>query len=136
MGFERVEGSIDAYVEELRNAASEGVDIPDGILTEVQRSELGRFNVTRVVSDIGRFKTPTLRNVEVTAPYMHDGSLKTLEEVIDFYDKGGRENVYLDSAMFPLKLTKQEKLDLVAFLRALTSPEYARAKSKASKESQ
>jgi len=67
----------------------------------------------------GDFKTPTLREVARTAPYMHDGSLATLEEVIDFYDGGGRENPDLDREIRPLRLTSEEKQALAAFLRAL-----------------
>jgi len=90
-------------------------------LTPLQRSELGRFRVTKIISDIGKFKTPTLRNIALTAPYMHDGSMKTLAEVIDYYDKGGDKNPWLDSAIFPLNFTKQEKQDLENFLGSLTS---------------
>lgn len=93
-------------------------------LTALQKSELGRFNVTGRLTDMGKFKTPTLRNIALTAPYMHDGSLKTLREVVDYYDKGGEKNRFLDPAIFPLELTEQEKIDLVAFMKKLTSPEY------------
>ncbi len=96
----------------------------DTSLTPLQRSELGRFNVTGLITDMGKFKTPTLRNIALTAPYMHDGSLKTLREVVDYYDKGGEKNRFLDPAIFPLKLTEREKNDLVAFMRKLTSPKY------------
>ncbi len=93
----------------------------DFLLTAQQRSELGRFNVTKDLADIGKFKTPTLRNIALTAPYMHDGSMKSLEEVVEHYDKGGDHNLYTDTKIFPLHLTKQEKQDLVAFMKALTS---------------
>jgi cytochrome c peroxidase len=86
-------------------------------------SDLGRFAVTSVgaknASDIGSFKTPTLRDLDVTGPYMHDGSEATLEKVVDYYDKGGNPNPYLDKDMKPLNLTAQEKADVVAFLKAL-----------------
>ena len=68
----------------------------------------------------GNFKTPTLREVSRTAPYMHDGSLATLEEVIDFYDDGGRGNPSLDLEIQPLRLTGSEKSELLAFLRSLS----------------
>jgi cytochrome c peroxidase len=61
-----------------------------------------------------------VRDVELTAPYMHDGSLKTLEEVVEHYDKGGNRNPSLDPDIKPLKLTSQESADLVAFMKALT----------------
>jgi cytochrome c peroxidase len=68
----------------------------------------------------GNFKTPTLREVARTAPYMHDGSLATLEDVIDFYDRGGRPNPYLDPEIRPLRLTLAEKRALVTFLQSLS----------------
>ena len=72
-------------------------------------------------------KTPTLRNVVETAPYMHDGSMATLAEVLDYYDRGGETNTWLDEKMRPLDLTDQEKEDLLAFLESLTGdvPEWA-----------
>ncbi|HIF55110.1 MAG TPA: hypothetical protein EYQ57_08120 [Methylococcaceae bacterium] len=88
-----------------------------------QQAELGRFNVTRVIADIGKFKTPTLRNIALTAPYMHDGSLETLEQVVDYYNEGGDHNRFIDAAIFPLQLSSQEKTDLVAFMQSLTSPQ-------------
>jgi cytochrome c peroxidase len=80
----------------------------------------GRFGVTGREEDRGAFKTPTLRDVERTAPYMHDGSLKTLEEVVDFYDKGGRANPNLDPDIEPLRMDDADKRALVAFLNTLT----------------
>jgi len=82
--------------------------------------DLGRFAVTNKDADRGRFKTPTLRNVALTAPYMHDGSLATLEDVVDFYNRGGGKNPYLDASIAPLGLSAEEKKDLVAFLKALS----------------
>jgi len=80
----------------------------------------GRAGVTHADRDRGAFKTPTLRELARTAPYMHDGSLATLEEVIDFYDRGGQRNPGLDSRLRPLHLSPAEKQDIVAFLRSLT----------------
>jgi cytochrome c peroxidase len=82
--------------------------------------DLGRYGVTNRDEDKGAFKTPTLRDVAYTAPYMHDGSLETLEEVIQFYDEGGIKNPYLAKELKPLHLTLQEKGDLLAFLNSLT----------------
>ena len=76
--------------------------------------------MTGVISDVGKFKTPTLRDIALTAPYMHDGSVKTLADVVEYYDQGGHANPFLDAAIFPLHLTDQEKKDLVAFMQALT----------------
>ncbi|NOQ64267.1 MAG: c-type cytochrome [Methyloprofundus sp.] len=117
VGFNKINPQIAEFVQSLRagKAASE-FDF-----SAAQRAELGRFNVTNVIADIGKFKTPTLRNIALTAPYLHDGSVQTLEEVVEYYDKGGEKNPFLDSAIFPLHLTDQEKQDLVAFLKALTS---------------
>lgn len=80
--------------------------------------DLGRYEVTKDDADRGRFKTPSLRGVGLAAPYMHDGSLKTLEDVIEFYDRGGTANPHLDPAIKPLNLTAGEKAALVAFLKA------------------
>ncbi len=80
----------------------------------------GRFAISGEQDDKGAFKTPTLREVVRTAPYMHDGSLATLEDVIDFYSDGGRKNPHLDEEIRPVKFTDQEKSDLLAFLRTLS----------------
>lgn len=82
-------------------------------------ADLGRYSISKQEADRGKFKTPSLRGVALAGPYMHDGSLKTLEEVIEFYNKGGGANPHLDSAVRPLKLTPDEMRALVAFLRAL-----------------
>lgn len=84
------------------------------------KEDLGRFYVTRQERDKGAFKTPTLRSITETAPYMHDGVFKTLEEVVEFLDKGGGKNSNLSALMKPLGLTKEEKADLIAFLKALS----------------
>ena len=82
--------------------------------------DLGRYEVTKRDADRGRFKTPSLRNVALTAPYMHDGSLATLEEVVEFYTKGANPNANLDREIRPLSLPTEEKADLVSFLMSLT----------------
>ena len=87
-----------------------------GPLTE----DLGRYAVTRAEKDKGAFKTPTLRSISETAPYMHDGAFKTLEEVVDFLNSGGGANANLSALMKPLNLTVEERGDLIAFLKALT----------------
>lgn len=111
-------------LDDLIAYVNQGKNVDEFPLTTIQRSELGRFNVTKNLADMGKFKTPTLRNIALTAPYMHDGSIKTLEEVIEHYDKGGDKNRSIDTKIFPLHLTKQEKQDLVAFMKALTSQTY------------
>jgi cytochrome c peroxidase len=94
----------------------------DGIASDDPDS--GRFELTQKESDRGKFKTPTLRNIAVTAPYMHDGSLATLEAVVEQYDAGGRGHENTDPLIQPLALDASEKSDLVAFLRALTDDEF------------
>jgi cytochrome c peroxidase len=82
----------------------------------------GRYLVTRQESDRGRFKTPSLRGLTATAPYMHDGSIATLEEVVEFYSRGAGKNANLDPAVVPLGLSPTDVKDLVAFLKALSDP--------------
>ena len=82
--------------------------------------DAGRYDVTKKDEDRGKFKTPTLRNIAQTAPYMHDGSERTLTEVVDFYDRGGIGNPNLSKEIKPLHLSAREKQDLVAFLESLT----------------
>ncbi|MDE0144783.1 MAG: cytochrome-c peroxidase [Nitrospira sp.] len=90
-----------------------------GVGSNKTESDVGRQAVTKKAKDVGAFKTPTLREIANTAPYMHDGSLATLREVVDFYDQGGLPNAYLDPIIKPLKLTDQEKKDLVEFMESL-----------------
>jgi len=97
----------------------------DRLAIETDLSELGRFVVTEDRADIGAFKTSQVRNVGVTAPYMHDGSLPTLWDVIDHYNKGGEANPYLDGGIEPLNLTEAEVDQLVAFLFSLTDDRLA-----------
>jgi cytochrome c peroxidase len=90
-----------------------------GVGTGQAMPDEGRFAVTKDPLDWGKFKTPTLRDISKSAPYMHDGSLKTLDEVVDFYDEGGIPNKNLDEKIKKLNLTAQQKKDLVEFLKAL-----------------
>lgn len=95
-------------------------NLGSGINRKGELVDLGRFEQTKVETDRGAFRTPSLRSVALTAPYMHDGSLKTLKEVVDFYEGGGTSNPWLDPEIKELKLTGAEKADLVAFLESLT----------------
>jgi cytochrome c peroxidase len=88
-------------------------------------SELGRFVVSRIESDIGGFRTPQLRNIGITGPYMHDGSMQTLWDVMDHYNKGGEPNPYLDGGIEPLALSDAEIDQLVAFMFTLTDVRFA-----------
>jgi cytochrome c peroxidase len=99
-----------------------------GIGTDKPEPDVGRFAVTKDARDWGVFKTPTLREIEHTAPYMHDGSLQTLDDVVEFYNKGGIKNQNLDANIKPLNLTDREKRDLVAFLKALSGEGWQHAK--------
>ena len=91
-----------------------------GVGMAAENPDLGRFTVTQDEKDRGAFKTPTIRNVAQTAPYMHDGSQKTLEEVVEWYNKGGHANPQLSDKIKKLDLTDREKKDLVAFMEACT----------------
>ncbi|MBN1345583.1 MAG: cytochrome-c peroxidase [Phycisphaerae bacterium] len=88
-------------------------------------SELGRFMVTKNRVDMGSFRTSILLNVAITPPYMHDGSLPTLWDVMDHYNKGGEPNPFLDGGMEPLALTEEEINQLVAFMFTLTDDRFA-----------
>jgi cytochrome c peroxidase len=112
-------------LDTLRSGAS-AQDI-DKLAIGTDMSGLGRFLVTKQPHDIGAFRTMGLRNLLVTQPYFHDGSQQTLWDTIDHYNKGGVQNPYLDGGIVPLGLTEAEEDDLIAFLTALTSPEYEKA---------
>ena len=88
-------------------------------------SELGRFMVTHNRSEIGAFRTPLILNVGITGPYMHDGSMATLWDVMDHYNKGGEANPFLDGGIEPLALSEEEIDQLVAFLFTLTDDRFA-----------
>lgn len=108
----RVEIAPDVFVRMDRSdVASVGAPVP---------ADLGRYEVTRDPADRWRFKTPSLRNVALTAPYMHDGSFSTLRQVIEFYDRGGYRHPGIDPAIRPLGLDEGKIGDLLAFLESLT----------------
>lgn len=83
-------------------------------------NDLGRYRVTQDPNDRWKFKTPSLRNVELTAPYMHNGAFDTLEDIVAFYNRGGEPNELLSPLIRPLELNEQEQRDLVDFMKALT----------------
>lgn len=96
-----------------------------GIGMQHEKPDVGRAAISKLEGDTGAFKTPTLRDIAKTAPYMHDGSLKTLEEVVEHYNKGGIANDFLDEEVFPLGLTKEQVSDVAAFMReGLASKHY------------
>ena len=105
----------------------DGIQAVDRLALETNLSELGRFLATKNRADIGAFKTSQLRNVGITAPYMHDGSMQTLWDVMDHYNKGGEANPFLDGGIEPLALTEQEIDDVVALLFTMTDDRFADA---------
>jgi cytochrome c peroxidase len=117
-------------------AANDSAEALDKLALQTDLAELGRFIVTRNRGDIGAFKTEQLRNIGITAPYMHDGSLKTLWDVIDHYNKGGETNAYLDGGIEPLDLSESEINDLVEFLFTLTDRRFSAENSAAFSEQQ
>jgi cytochrome c peroxidase len=120
VGFARIERELPRLTTRLVQARASGEALDRLLLAEPALAELGRFAVTLQPEDIARFRTPSLRNVAVTAPYMHDGSVATLEEAVDL------EVYYRSTEGAPLILTPAEKADLVTFLHALTSPHLGR----------
>lgn len=131
VGFERINGKVRKLTIATEQAERTDDETDIAVLSDENTSELGRFAVDDQVRHMGAFKTPTLRNTELTAPYMHDGSLETLMDVVEFYNKGGKVeeddpiNAFQSGGIRPLDLTEQQKEDLVAFMEALTSPEIA-----------
>jgi len=118
-------GKPDRSVAEVRVQLAPGIEttVPLGTLDDLfgaPSPDNGRFEVTGAEEQRYAYRTPTLRNVELTAPYMHDGSIATLREVVEYFDRGGNANPWLDARMVPLSLSESEKDDLVAFLRSLT----------------
>ena len=89
-------------------------------IAETKVSDLGLYEITQNPAHRWSYKTPTLRNIALTAPYMHNGSLAQLRDVVDFYNKGGVSNENLDPLIKPLHLDTQEQNDLVSFLQTLT----------------
>lgn len=132
VSFSRIAADISELATAFSSAKKHGSNVDVAVLGNRNTSELGRFAVTDEWRSMGAFKTPTLRNVAKTAPYMHDGSLKTLDDVVEFYVKGGRlkdnevVNDFQSGGIRKLDLTKKQKSDLVAFLEALTSPDFAK----------
>lgn len=132
VGINAISHDVPRLAGEFLKAKATGKDVDVAVLSDKKSSELGRFAVTEQFDEMGAFKTPTLRNIAVTAPYMHDGSLKTLKEVVVHYNNGGvtkkgdKVNDFLSGGIRPLELSDQQVNDLVAFLEALTSPEYVK----------
>lgn len=130
IGINQIQQDVPRLAQAFLEAKNKGGNVDNMVLTDKKSSELGRFAVTNELSQTGAFKTPTLRNIELTAPYMHDGSLKTLKDVMIHYNNGGVNkagdpvNAFLSGGIRPLNLTDPQLDDLVEFMKALTSSQY------------
>ncbi|MGH7803630.1 MAG: cytochrome-c peroxidase [Candidatus Binatia bacterium] len=121
------EALADQALKALADAKGQaGLEAVDRLALETDMSELGRFLVTKDRSDIGSFKTSQIRNIAVTGPYMHDGTLQTLWDVMDHYNKGGEANAFLDGGIEPLALSESEIDALVELMFALTDKRFAK----------
>jgi cytochrome c peroxidase len=133
VGFKNIRGRVGVIAGEFLKAKNAGADVDKTVLADPDASELGRFAVSEDINQVGAFKTATLRNIELTPPYMHDGSQETLEDMVEFYNNGGRVSEddpfspFLSGGIRPLNLSEQQKQDLIEFLKALTSPTVAEA---------
>ncbi len=115
--------SIRPETERVQLAPGVFVDVDTSIIDKVGHaapSDVGQYEVTEEPADRWKYKTPSLRNISLTAPYMHNGSLGSLMDVVEFYNQGGVDNLLLDKRVKPLRLTDQQKHDLVSFLKSLT----------------
>ena len=137
IGINDIQSKVPELARAFQVAKNAGMDVDVVVLSDADTSHLGRFAVDDQFSSLGSFKTSTLRNIDVTAPYMHNGSLKTLREVVEHYNNGGVTkpedpvNAFLSGGIRPLNLTEQEIDDLVAFMETLTSPQFQSLKSQA-----
>jgi len=135
VGINEIQNDVPDLAGQYIRAEVTASEVDVKVLTDKRSSELGRFAVTRLFDDLGAFKTSTLRNIALTAPYMHDGSLATLRDVVVHYNNGGVTNEgdpvndFLSGGIRPLNLTDEQIDDLVAFMEALTSPEFAQTAS-------
>lgn len=122
IGYQESMG-VSAKTQKIQIAPGVFVDVDRQSLesiTETKASDLGRYEITQNPQDRWKYKTPTLRNINLTAPYMHNGSLLTLEDVVRFYNQGGVNNKGLDPLIKPLQLNNEEISQLVDFLKSLT----------------
>ena len=131
VGINDIQNDVPELVASFLEADLTLSEVDVEVLTDPRTSEIGRFAITHGFDDLGSFKTPTLRNIALTAPYMHDGSIETLEEVVIHYLNGGVTeagdpvNDFLSGGIRPLNIEMEDVEDLVAFMEALTSPEIA-----------
>ncbi len=140
VGINDIQKEVPELAGEYIKANLTAAQVDVRVLSDKRSSELGRFALTTEFDDLGSFKTPTLRNIAVTAPYMHDGSLATLREVVVHYNNGGITlegdpvNDFLSGGIRPLNLTDAQIDALVAFMEALTSPEFTPLAQQSGKE--
>jgi len=136
VGINNIQSDVPALASEFLKADLNLAQVDVKVLGDARTSELGRFAISHDFDDLGSFKTPTLRNVAVTAPYMHDGSVATLRDAVVHYNNGGvtKEgdpvNDFLSGGIRPLNLEDDQIDDLVAFMEALTSPQFAELAAK------
>jgi len=127
VGINNIQPQVPGLAKAFLTAKAEGADVDVTVLSNPDVSHLGRFVVDEQLSSMGAFKTPTLRNIALTAPYMHDGSIKTLRDVVVHYNNGGvtnegdTVNAFLSGGIRPLNLSEQQIDDLVAFMESLNS---------------
>lgn len=125
-----IAANYDGFGTLARRAMNAARDQSDSVSPEFagheRAGELGRFLISGNTLDVGAFRTPSLRNVELTAPYFHDGSAATLEDVVKYYLKGGNQNPNRDWQLEPVSLNDEEQRDLIEFLKALTSDDARR----------
>lgn len=130
VGINEIQEKVPPLAKAFLKAKAEGADVDKTVLADKNISHLGRFAVDEQLSSMGAFKTSTLRNIALTAPYMHDGSLATLRDVVVHYNNGGVGkagdpiNPFLSGGIRPLDLSEQQIDDLVAFMEALTSERF------------
>ncbi len=122
IGYAEAMGKTD-IIQRVQVAPGVYVEVAATVITavaETKPNDLGRYEVTQKPEDRWKYKTPSLRNVSLTAPYMHNGTFATLQQVVEFYNRGGIANENLDPFIKPLNLTEPEIADLTAFLESLT----------------
>ena len=114
--------NMEVFENPMRHLTYRSVVTNHGVpKADIWRRDVGYFLVSKNYADVGKFITPTLRELTVTAPYMHNGTINTLKDVVEFYDRGGGRDDPLANELVRLRLTANEKADLVAFLESLSS---------------
>ena len=133
VGINDIQEDVPELAGEFIQADATASEVDVQVLTDKRTSELGRFAISRNFDGVGAFRTPTLRNIAVTAPYMHDGSIETLRDVVVHYNNGGVTNEgdpvndFLSGGIRPLNLSESQIDDLVAFMESLTSPQFVQS---------